>query len=515
MRSLPKASSSACEVQAESNWWNGRAFWIFLALLAASPILAVPFPAMADLYLHIGRHHVMLNGDTSPFLRHYYDFQWALVPNLGVDLLMVLVGPLFGAERGTWIVMSFITASAILGLRSLSMALHNTIPPTALLALPFVFSFPFLHGFANFSLGIVLSLWFLAAWLAIRRRGAFFRSAILALMSVILFLCHMASWAVFAVALTIIELLDGEAARPPMRADIIVDRLFRITPLLAAAPILLAAPRDIPFSAVLWVWSMKIPGVAMMLRDQWMAFDVASVALLALIPTALLLARKANLNPAFAAAAMCLFAMYLIMPSLLSGSFYADLRILPMVAILAILSVRPIGSGKIAGVVAGSALIIFLVRWGVMTSAWVEQSATAERAMRVLEMVPGGSRIALLAPQSDCTSRWSLPNAPYIATLAIARRDAFLNAVWDMPGQLMRPIYNRRVGYNDSSSSVLGIPQQGCTGHDPDRWLGDFPVDRFDYIWVIGTPDVAEFSRRAWLQKLDQNDFGTFYAIRR
>jgi hypothetical protein len=43
---------------------------------------------------------LQLDLDTSPALRQFYDFEWQLIGNLGVDLLVELLAPLIGLADG-------------------------------------------------------------------------------------------------------------------------------------------------------------------------------------------------------------------------------------------------------------------------------------------------------------------------------------------------------------------------------------------------------------------------------
>ena len=46
----------------------------------------------------MGRYRVELDLDHSPWLQRYYDYHWAAIGNLGVDLLVIPLGKLFGLE---------------------------------------------------------------------------------------------------------------------------------------------------------------------------------------------------------------------------------------------------------------------------------------------------------------------------------------------------------------------------------------------------------------------------------
>ena len=72
--------------------------WLCLALASTLPFIIAPIPVLPDLFTHIGRYHVM-NHQDDVWLSQYYAFDWHILGNLGIDLLMALIGPLLGTER--------------------------------------------------------------------------------------------------------------------------------------------------------------------------------------------------------------------------------------------------------------------------------------------------------------------------------------------------------------------------------------------------------------------------------
>ena len=59
-----------------------------VVLATAMPLLYPPVPPLVDLLGHMGRYRVELDLDHSPWLQRYYDYHWAAIGNLGVDLLV-------------------------------------------------------------------------------------------------------------------------------------------------------------------------------------------------------------------------------------------------------------------------------------------------------------------------------------------------------------------------------------------------------------------------------------------
>src|SRR3569833_2746912 len=81
-------------------WWETR-WCLALVVLATMLPLAYPqVPPLVDLLGHMGRYRVELDLDHSDFLQRYYDYHWAAIGNLGVDLLVIPLSKIFGNEHG-------------------------------------------------------------------------------------------------------------------------------------------------------------------------------------------------------------------------------------------------------------------------------------------------------------------------------------------------------------------------------------------------------------------------------
>ena len=83
---------------ADTRWWEKRWFLALIVLATAIPLLIPETPPLVDLPGHMGRYHVQLDLARSADLQRYFDFKWALIGNLGVDLLIIPLAPLLGVE---------------------------------------------------------------------------------------------------------------------------------------------------------------------------------------------------------------------------------------------------------------------------------------------------------------------------------------------------------------------------------------------------------------------------------
>src|SRR5438105_1631049 len=93
-----EAAAPAQEGPDARPWWETRACLVAVVLATMLPLLYPPVPPLVDLLGHMGRYRVELDLAHSTWLQQYYDYHWAAIGNLGVDVLVRLLAPLIGME---------------------------------------------------------------------------------------------------------------------------------------------------------------------------------------------------------------------------------------------------------------------------------------------------------------------------------------------------------------------------------------------------------------------------------
>src|ERR1041384_748114 len=159
-------ASSTAETAVEARpWWESRLCLGLVVLAMMVPLIYPVVPPLVDLFGHMGRYRVELDLDHSLWLQRYYDYHWAAIGNLGVDLLVVPLGKLFGLELAVKLIVLAIPPLTAAGFLWVAREVHGRVPPTAFFALPFIYSFPFLFGFLNFVLSVALAFLMFGLWL--------------------------------------------------------------------------------------------------------------------------------------------------------------------------------------------------------------------------------------------------------------------------------------------------------------------------------------------------------------
>lgn len=473
-------------------WWEHPALLAALVLVSAMPLLWPDVPPLLDLPGHMGRYRVQLDIDSSPALQHFYHFQWALIGNLGVDLLVELLAPLIGLEPAVKLVVLTIPPLTVLGLLWTAYEVHGRVPPTAFFAIPFAYNFPFLFGFANFSLSMALALIAFAYWLRLGRLGhPWLRAGLFVPISASLWVVHAFGWGTLGVLA-----FSSELVRQFDRGHNFFSSAVRsgIHCLSLAPPVVLVLAWRSEAAGVTTDWfnmERKLDWVRMALRDRWEVFDVAALAIVLLLLFLAMVSRRMQYSRNLAASALFLTIVFVLLPRIVFGSAYADMRLAPYLFAIGIIAIRfpPEPSRRFVQGLAVAALAFVAVRLGGNgVSAWL-YDRSYDRELAALDHVPRGARLVSFVGR-PCVEPWAMSRLLHLPGLALARREAFSNDQWTMAGaQLLQVRYRAGWPYiRDPSQIVTARRCRREVWRPAEMALADFPREAFDYVWLISPP---------------------------
>lgn len=473
-------------------WWETRAFALALVLASALPLLWPDVPPLVDLPGHIGRYRVQLDIGSAPALRQFYAFEWALIGNLGVDLLVELLAPLIGLEAAVKLIVLAIPPLTAGGLLWVAFEVHGRIPPTAIFALPFAYNFPFLFGFVNFALAMALALLAFAFWLRLARLGRVgLRAALFVPISAALWVVHVFGWGtlgVLAFSAELVRQFDGGRGlfAAGLRSAV---HCLALTPPIAL--ILAWRSQAAGVTADWFNWDRKLDWVTMVLRDRWEWLDMTALAIVGALLLWALFSRRMTYSRNLAATAVFLALVFVLLPRILFGSAYADMRLAPYVFAIALVAIRltPSAGARFTRALAVAGLAFFAVRTAASTaSLWLYDRAY-DRELAALEHVPYGARMVSFVGR-PCREPWAMSRLLHLPGLAIARRHAFSNDQWAMAGaQLLQVRYWAGWPYIRDPMQVVTLRR--CGGEiwpTIDRALATIPRGAFDYVWLIRPP---------------------------
>lgn len=475
-------------------WWQTRQFVVLAALAAMIPLLLPPISPLVDLPGHMGRYRVELDIEQYSWLADWYQFKWSLIGNLGLDLLVVPLAPIFGLELSVKLIVITIPALTVMGLLWIAREVHGRIPATALFALPLAYNFAFHFGFVNFALAQALALNAFALWLRLARLKRFrLRAALFVPISGLLWLCHTYGWGMLGVLG-----FSAEMVRQRDRGHgwAMAWLLACIGVLPLAPPVLLMAlwrsGEHVTGETGDWFnWRAKIAWLTMVLRDRWQAFDIASLALVYFIifrgfrDPNLEYSRQLGLSVLF------LLAVFILLPRIVFGSAYADMRLAPFLLAIAVVALRPRRGVSPQGtaLLAAAGLAFCLVRLMGSTYSFYLYNESYQRELKALDHLPVGARLVSFVGET-CHNEWPMTRLQHLPAIALERRMAYSNDQWSMAGaQLLAVKYRPAARFSHDPSEIVTSVQCPREWWRPiSRSLALFPRNAFDYVWLISPP---------------------------
>ncbi|WP_404711232.1 hypothetical protein [Sphingomonas sp. MMS24-J13] len=465
-----------------------RIVWIAACALALLPFLFVTIPPLADAPGHLGQIAIQAAAPDSP-LRHYFGFHWGLRLNLGVDLTVELLRHLLGLERAFWLVCAAIPMLIVVAIVALA-RVANRDAAAASFALPFAYAYPFNFGFLNYMLGMALALLAFALWIEMaerpQRREMLFWAIVPALM-----ICH----AVGGGLLPLMIIADSTARYLWPKPGKAAIRAFLVTirPLLAAVPLAVLAhgPEGGGFIATFTLES-KASAIVQALRDQNRLLDIASMALVIAVPV-IGLALGARYRRTGLAVVLVLAGLFLVMPAELNGSSYNDMRLVPALAIvgLVLLDWSRV-SRKVTTRVMLAGFALFAVRMAVTSRGFAAYATSYAAEARALPHIAPGSRVlTLVTRQCGAARAWRMDRLDHFGVMATARREAWVNALWDVSSiHLLQITYRPSPDfYHDPSHyawpAVCIDPSNAWERETIEQAAPRLPLDKVDYLWLI------------------------------
>ncbi|HEY2836477.1 MAG TPA: hypothetical protein VGI89_07900 [Rhizomicrobium sp.] len=190
---------------------------LLMFLLALLPLFATPVLPLIDFYNHLARFYVLAHIGESPVLQAHYAAHWALLPDVGVDVVGVPLLSLLPPMAAGHVIAALLMANLYGGVLYFHYRLtgrHSLL--VAVLLLPLLYSYIFNWGFANFLMGLGLAFWAAGWWLSHRGRT---QTALIgsSIWSLLIFFSHGIAFLLYGILVASLEvgLFLGGPARSP------------------------------------------------------------------------------------------------------------------------------------------------------------------------------------------------------------------------------------------------------------------------------------------------------------
>lgn len=480
-------------------WLQATWLQVLLCIAAALPLVWPHMPPLIDLGGHLGGFAVQLDGGLSASLRQWYSFHWTVIPDLGTDLLMQVLAPHLGLEPALRGIVIAIIVVQVAGFLVLAKVVHGHVPPTALLALPLAYSYPFQYGFLNYSLCAALGTWALALWIAMdqpERRAR--RWLAFVPVAGALWVCHLEGWALFCILAAGCELArwrqHGLAwtaalarATAPLACLLLPCLLFVFWPHANGAP----GETGVWFDII-----GKLGMVVMAMRDRWGVWDVASA--LALVGMIVWTARSSAFrrHAGLSLGAVLVAAAFILLPKHLGGTSFVDMRLAPMILAIALIAVRPCDDcpRRVVQTLAVAGLVFVSARLTGNAISMAMFDRQLQEDLSVLDSVPRDTLLVSLTVKPCLASDpWLRDRRTHLAGYALARRHDFANDQWAMAGGQLLRVHAPAMGpfIGDPSQSV----NPGTCGSKPGVTdvVATVPAP-VKYVWILENGIARNFA---------------------
>ena len=462
---------------------------LLVCLVAIVPLLVVDFPPLVDLYGHLGRFAVQTELAQRPELQPFYSYEWKLIGNLGADILVKALHPLLGLEASVrWIVILTQLLGA-LGLMLVSREIHGRVTPFAVAAIPLLYGYPFNYGFINYAMSMALTLLAYAAWLRLHRLGRKVAARLwLAVAGVAIWVCHTYGWAFLGLLCGSAMLAEVFAAKAPPVAFVrrILAACWPL--LLPVAPMIVWRAESSGAAMAGWSLEYKLNWLLSAFRTKWIGLDLASVFFVYGLLIWAAFSKSTGFDRRLGIAALLCFAFVLILPTMVFGSAFADMRLVPYALAIALVAIAPDRlNAKTLQVVSLIAFAFFAGRSITTAAAYIQQDKQMAEVVPALDAIPIGARVAFFVVK-PCDLLWAPPVFDHAAGLVLARRSAFVNDQWQQPGVNPLIVHYPAAGRYANDPSQLVRPDRCNREYRPSisSALNDLPRGAFTHVWIVG-----------------------------
>lgn len=404
--------------------------------LAALPITVTGVPPLVDYPGQLARVHILANWAHLAGYEKFYQPDWTLLPNLGLDIVAVPLAKVLPASAAMHVFIVLMVGALVLGGALLIRAASGRWTVWALAPSLLVYNQILAFGFLTFLFALGIAFFALALHINGRDRPLPWRIVREFLFMIALFFSHFMALAIYGAAAGAYDFFSTLAERRPWKSlvkDYVILGACASVPLLlmAFSPTRMEARGGVVFSGVIW----KLHKVLQALDTGQGAWDVLFAIATAVALISLIAAGHLRVHRVMAGVALALVVAFAFTPYRVGYASNLDLR-MPLVALfvaMAALETRPERSLAVGATL----MLLLLFRVGTTTRHFHRGSAELERMRADLAVVPPD---ALVFTATDpgahvwMPSEWN-PPLPHASELLLLREPYFSESLFTHPTQ--------------------------------------------------------------------------------
>jgi hypothetical protein len=379
-------------------YWPLGVASLLVAVLAVTPIFGVTYIPANDHPFHLARIAILSMGDKSALLGTNYQFGSWLLPNMALDAFALPLTRWLPPEMAVKLFLAIMQLAFLGGCVALHRAAFGRYSAWPLLCGLLLYNGIFLYGFYNYLFAAAFALLGAALWL--RSAPGWWRYVVAFGVAVVLMWGHMGGFAVYAILVGSFQLWTrmAKTSKKNWPAALVALGLDALPFIASLALFLLLSPGSeragdgLVYSS--W-WGAKPFGALFTLQSGVLWADVLVLLALALLLLLLLLTRQLEVRGGLLTAAGLLWLAFLVLPPEMLGSSFADVRLVPLAALVTLLAVAPqAGKSRWAeAVVLVVALGVGAVKTGALLSDWRAQQSKIDSIVQAMQTLPDGSTL--------------------------------------------------------------------------------------------------------------------------
>lgn len=465
---------------------------VLVAALVILPLIYTLVPPLQDYPNHLARMFALSSLPGNEVLAHFYQVEWAAIPNLIMDIVVPPLVPVFGVYLAGRIFIGLTLLLMLLGPMALQRALYGRWSAWPLFGGIFLYNGFLFVGLMNYLFGVGAAVFGLAAWIGLSDRNPILRGLVSLAFCAVLYTCHLSALGLYGLSIASFEawrLWERKQWRPSILA---ASAVTVGAPFLPFLYLLVTSPTWGLSHDFSWQAQGKLDALTMMVS---VYSDLTDIPLLLMLATALWFGihrKLIRIHPAGVVVAVVLSLAFLAMPRLAFGSWMADQRLVVGIFLMT-LGFVSVDLRKLEYNHAFFAICLVSVAFRVVDVS-VNWSAIAQPLLELrnsIRAMPQGSR--LLVVDADVTNsavaiEAAMSHAP---NLAVIERSALVSRLFVVPGkQILRAREGARahVDNEDGDTPTISRVMASSDGPAPsgpaywDNWL-----DTYDYMIVLGT----------------------------
>jgi hypothetical protein len=435
--------------------------------LTVLPLLLTPHLPLTDVPNHLARQYIINNLQSDPNFQTFYQIRWALVPNLALDIFVLIASHLMSIDLAVRLFCIISMLFLFFGVKLISQNLGTNKSRIYLISPLLCYGGPLQFGFLNYCFGIGLSLVIFGLYLKHRHLSTLRLTIMFAPCAFLLLLCHLAAFGIYAAAVGAYEILDLEDIAKSRSRPLIamLKRQIKVACHLVPPFLIFVAlsPTTNGGLGVRWgTFYDKIEAVAAITMFANPRIELALFVFAALGLTLALLSRVVSIPRRFLPILLVLALIWLAVPRVGLGGGFIDYRVPWGASFFLLAGLVPSDRRTALSMLLGVLFTgLVIVRIGSIIEEWLSWEPTLAAIDNALGSLPPGARLMVVEGRLNSTSAARQPALDHVAAYAVARRQAFEPQMFaSFSGQILyfQPRYKNLWELNPPSTLVTLDP---------------------------------------------------------